>query len=60
MVTTTDGHAEAIVWSVGAGDLIGSVRRYQTPILAGGRIFIAADNTVKAFVRNSGQSRSRQ
>lgn len=74
MVTTTDGHAEAIVWSVGAegdnrlhgfdgetgqivyagggpGDVIGSVRRYQTPILAGGRIFIAADNTVKAFVR---------
>ncbi len=74
MVTTTDGHAEAIVWSVGAegdnrlhgfdgdtgqivyagggpGDVIGPVRRYQTPILAGGRIFIPADNTVKAFVR---------
>lgn len=74
MVTTTDGHAEAIVWSVGAegdnrlhgfdgdtgqivyagggpADVIGPVRRYQTPILAGGRIFIAADNAVKAFVR---------
>ncbi len=74
MVSTTDGHSEAIVWSVGAegdnrlhgfdgdtgqtvynggvsGDVIGSVRRYQTPILAGGRIFVAADNTVKAFVR---------
>ena len=74
MVTTTDGHAEAIVWSVGAEgdnrlhgfdgdtgrivyngggsrDVIGSVRRYQTPILAGGHIFVAADNTVKAFMR---------
>jgi len=74
MVTTTDGRAEAIVWSVGAegdnrlhgfdGDtgqliyagggpleVIGLVRRYHTPILAGGRIFVAADNTVKAFVR---------
>ncbi len=74
MVTTMDGHKEAIVWSVGAegdnrlhgldgdtgrivfagggpGDLIGPVRRYQTPILAAGRIFIAADNEVKAFVR---------
>jgi hypothetical protein len=74
MVTTTDGHAEAIVWSVGAegdnrlhgfdGDtgkiiysgagpreVIGQIRRYQTPILAGSRIFVAADNTVKAFVR---------
>lgn len=74
MVTTTDGHAEAIVWSAGAegdnrlhgfdgdtgrivydgggqADVIGLVRRYQTPILAGGRIFIAADNTIKAFVR---------
>jgi hypothetical protein len=74
MVTTTDGHGEAIVWSVGAegdnrlhgfdgntgkvvyagggaGDVIGPVRRYFTPIFAGGRIFVAADNTVKAFVR---------
>jgi PQQ enzyme repeat len=74
MVTTTDGHAEAIVWSVGAegdnrlhgfdgdtgkfiyagggsGDVIGSVRRFHTPILAGGRIFVAADGIVKAFVR---------
>ncbi len=74
MVTTTDGHAEAIVWSVGSegdnrlhgfdgdtgqtlyaggdsGDLIGTVRRYQTPILAGGRIFVAADGVIKAFAR---------
>jgi hypothetical protein len=74
MVTTTDGHKEAIVWSVGAegdnrlhgfdgdtgriiyggggpDDVIGPVRRYQTPILAGGRIFIAADNVIKSFVK---------
>ena len=74
MVTTTDGHSEAIVWSVGAegdnrlhgfdgdtgqivyggggtGDVIGLVRRFHTPILAGGRIFLAADGVVKAFVR---------
>jgi hypothetical protein len=74
MVTTTDGHKEAIVWSVGAEgdnrlhgfdgdtgkvvyagggqhDVIGAVRRYQTPILAGGRIFVAADDAVESFVR---------
>ncbi len=74
MVTTTDGHSEAIVWSVGAegdnrlhgfdgdtgrtvyagggpDDVIGRVRRYHTPILAGGRIYIGADDTVRAFVR---------
>ncbi len=74
MVTTTDGHAEAIVWSVGAegdnrlhgfdgdtgeivyagggsDDVIGLVRRFHTPILAGGRIFVAADGIVKAFTR---------
>jgi len=74
MVTTTDGHNEAIVWSIGAegdnrlhgfdgdtgkivyagggpGDVIGLVRRFYTPILAGGRIYIAADGVVKAFVR---------
>lgn len=74
MVTTTDGSAEAIVWSVGAegdqrlhgfdgdtgevvfagggaGDVIGPVRRFHTPILARGRIFVAADGAVVAFVR---------
>ncbi len=74
MVTTTDGHSEAIVWSIGAEgdnrlhgfdgdtgqpvyagggphDVIGGVKRYQTPILAGRRIFVPADNAVKAFVR---------
>ena len=67
MVTTTDGHAEAIVWSVGAegdgrlhafdGDTgaaiasaaVGAVRRYQTPIAAGGRLYVAADDAVRAF-----------
>ncbi len=74
MVTTTDGHSEAIVWSVGAegdnrlhgfdgdtgkivyggggtGDVIGLVRRFHVPILAGGRIYVAGDGVVKAFVR---------
>jgi outer membrane protein assembly factor BamB len=74
MVTTTDGHSEIIVWSVGAegdnrlhgfdgdtgqivyggggpGDVIGLVRRFHTPILAGSRIYVAADGVVMAFVR---------
>ena len=67
MVTTIDGHAEAVVWSVGAegdgrlhafdGDTggeiasaaVGRVRRYQTPIAAGGRVYVAADGAVHAF-----------
>jgi hypothetical protein len=67
MVTTTDGRAESIVWSVGAegdgmlhafdGDTgaeiaavpVGAVRRYSTPILAGGRILVAGDGAVYAF-----------
>jgi len=74
MVTTTDGHANAIVWSVGAegdgrlrgfdgdsgavvyggggpGDALGEVARFQTPILAGGRIFVATKDGVKALTR---------
>jgi hypothetical protein len=74
MVTTTDGSASPIVWSVGAeGDLrlhgfdsdtgavvfagggasdrLGPVRRYQTPILARGRIYVAGDAAVYAFTR---------
>lgn len=35
----------------GGGASIGFVRRYHTPILAKGRIFVGADGTVKAFVR---------
>ena len=67
IVTTTDGHAEAIVWSVGAEDdgrlhafdgvtgaeiasvTVGAVRRYQTPIAAGGRLYVLADGAVRAF-----------
>ncbi|HYS80143.1 MAG TPA: hypothetical protein VEM76_05505 [Anaeromyxobacteraceae bacterium] len=67
MVTTTDGHAEAVVWSLGAegdgqlrafdGDTgaeiarvaVGAVRRYQTPIAAGGRLYVLADGAVRAF-----------
>lgn len=67
MVTTIDGHAEAIVWSVGAeGDgrlhafhgetgaeiasvAVGAVRRYQTPIAAGGRLYVLTDGAVRAF-----------
>jgi hypothetical protein len=70
MVTTTDGHAEAIVWSTGAegdrklhgfdgdtgeeifdggGVTISGLRRYNTPIAAKGRIYVAADNGVVAF-----------
>jgi hypothetical protein len=71
MVTTTDGHAESVVWIVGAegderlhafdGDtgqpvlggvpVGGRVRRFQTPILGAGRIFVAVDGGVKAFTR---------
>jgi hypothetical protein len=74
MVTTTDGSASPIVWSVGAegdlrlhgfdgntgavvfagggaSDLLGPVRRYQTPILANGKIYVAGDGAVYAFTR---------
>jgi hypothetical protein len=72
IATSTDGRANAIVWSVGAegdnrlrgfdGDTgqvvfagggsleaMGNVRRFQTPIVAKGRIFVAADNRIYAF-----------
>ncbi len=71
MVTTTDGHANAIVWAAGAegdghlhafdgdsgmpvtfagsGAHIANLRRFNTPIAAKGRIFVAADGTVIAF-----------
>jgi hypothetical protein len=74
MVTTTDGHAEAIVWAVGAegdgrlhgfdadtgqvvyggggpSDALGTVRRFQAPILGGGRVFVAVDGGVVVFRR---------
>jgi hypothetical protein len=72
MVTTTDGHAESIVWGIGAegdgrlrgfdgdtgatvfggggsGDVMGPLRRFNTPIAAKGRIFVAGDDAVYAF-----------
>jgi hypothetical protein len=71
MVTTSDGHADAIVWQMGAdsdnrlhafdGDTgapltfpggsvtIPGMRRYNSPIAAKGRIFVAADGAVVAF-----------
>ncbi len=74
IVTTTDGHADAVVWSVGAEgdgrlhgfdgdtgqvvyggggaqDALGDVARFQSPILAAGRIFVATSAGVKAFRR---------
>jgi len=72
MVTTTDGHAEAIVWGLGAtssnrlmafdgdtgavifnggaaGDVMTATSKWITPIVARGRIYVAADNNVYAF-----------
>lgn len=72
IVTTTDGHANPIVWVVGAegdnrlhgfrgdtGAVLFSgggpaeqmtlVRRFQTLIAAGGRLYVAADQHVYAF-----------
>jgi hypothetical protein len=70
MVTTTDGHADAIVWTLGAegdgllhgfdgdsgatvfaggGVSISGMHRFNTPIAAKGRIFVAADSGVVAF-----------
>ncbi|HTD60333.1 MAG TPA: PQQ-binding-like beta-propeller repeat protein [Gemmatimonadaceae bacterium] len=71
MVTTSDGHADAIVWQMGAendnhlhafdGDTgaplafpgrtvsIPGMRRFNTPIAAKGRIYVAADGAVVAF-----------
>lgn len=47
-----DGDTGQVVFAGGGpGDVIGLVRRFHTPILAGGRIYVAADGVVKAFVR---------
>ena len=77
MVTTSDGHAEAIVWGIGAdaggdarlhgfdGDsgqvvyagggpadaMPGGVPRFQTPILAKGRLFVGGNGAIHAFTR---------
>jgi hypothetical protein len=67
MVTSTDGRAEAVVWSLAAGgdgrlhaydgdtgaivhapqDGLGGVRKFHTPIVGGGRIFVGTDVGVK-------------
>jgi hypothetical protein len=47
-----DGDTGKVVYAGGGQhDVIGAVRRYQTPILAGGRIFVAADDAVESFVQ---------
>jgi hypothetical protein len=73
MVTTIDGHSEAVVWAVGsentnrlygfdgdtgavifagggAGDAMTYVRRYVTPIAAKGKLYVAGDDRIYAFV----------
>jgi hypothetical protein len=69
MVTTTDGHAEAIVWSLGGGSLrgfdgdtgavivqggganaISGFSNWISPIAARGRIYVATNSNVHAFV----------
>lgn len=45
-----DGDGGAAVAGAG-GEALGRVRRFQTPILAGGRIYVAVDGGVRAFVR---------
>jgi hypothetical protein len=72
IVTTTDGRADAMVWSLatgsttrllgfdgdtgaqifnggGPGDAMTSTSRFITPMVANGRIFVAADSAVYAF-----------
>ncbi len=47
-----DGDTGAVVFAGGgASDELGPVRRYQTPILAGGKIYVAGDGAVYAFTR---------
>jgi hypothetical protein len=69
MVTTTDGHADAVVWSLGAGlrgfdgdtgatifngggagNGISGFSNWITPIAARGRIYVATNSNVHAFV----------
>ena len=47
-----DGDSGAVLFDGGgAGSAMGTVRRYVTPILAKGRIFVAGDGAVYAFTR---------
>ncbi|HYX73538.1 MAG TPA: hypothetical protein VE819_02510 [Steroidobacteraceae bacterium] len=73
ILTTTDGHANAIVWIVGAEDsnrlrgfradtgavvfagggaaeAMREVRRFQTPIVIGRHLYVAADQRLYAFI----------
>jgi hypothetical protein len=73
IITTTDGHANPIVWIVGAegsnrlqgfradtgaqlfagggaAEAMTEVRRFQTPIAVGGRLYVAGDEHVYAFM----------
>ncbi len=45
-----DGDTGAVVYAGGGpSDAPGAARRFQTPILAGGRIYVAVDGGVRAF-----------
>ena len=44
-----DGDTGALVFS--GGPVPGKVRRFQSPIPSDGRIYVAADGGVRAFVR---------
>jgi len=47
-----DGDTGQVVYAGGGpSDVLGTVRRYHTPILAKGRIFVGADGAVRALVR---------
>ena len=47
-----DGDTGRVVFAGGgAGDALGTVRRYHAPVLAKGRIFVGADGAVRALVR---------
>ncbi len=47
-----DGDTGQVVYAGGGpDDVIGQVRRYHAPILARGRIYVAADGVVKVFAR---------
>jgi hypothetical protein len=47
-----DGDTGQVVYAGGGpGDALGSVARFATPVPAKGRIFVAADGTVRALVR---------
>ncbi|BDG09203.1 hypothetical protein [Anaeromyxobacter paludicola] len=48
-----DGDTGAVVYAGGGpGDALGKVRRFQSPILAKGRIYVGVDGGVKAFRRD--------